>query len=394
MTNLLTSLPVRNAARALARERGTSGQWEKWITLPFAMSWAAFAVGCMDASPSPTAASAASAPLSADGTPASTTPAGGGSSVVPEDPSLDPSACREVVEALAVKLHDEYVFVEVADEMARALRATLGTDLCTAGRTARELSRRLTTELQALSHDKHLRVFYGAPMGGGPARASSENPGVGGVRKHEILEGNVGYLETTSLPPLPEAEAAIAAAFAHLHDTSALILDVRANGGGYPNTVARYVSYLSDGPPFVVNRFQWRHGGVEEFHTTDLGALAYGSKKPVFVLTSSKTFSGGEELAYDIQALKRGVLVGETTGGGANPGGPAPLGDGFVAVIPRGRAVNPITGSNWEGTGVKPDIAVPADQALTTAHAAALARLQNTGSAPASGTATNPAKGR
>jgi hypothetical protein len=285
--------------------------------------------------------------------------------------------CREVVETLAQQLRAEYVFADKGDEMARALGGWLDSGSCSAARSARELARSLTTELQALCHDKHLRIFYGARSAEGRrGPPGMGDPGVGGIRKREILDGNVGYLETTSVPPLAESEGAIAEAFAYLRDTAALILDVRANGGGYPNTVARYVSYLSEGPPFVVNTFHWRKGAREEFLTTDLGPRSYGSKKPVYVLTSRQTFSGGEELAYDLQALKRAVLVGETTGGGANPGGMQPVGHDFDVVMPKGRAVNPITGTNWEGTGVKPDVEVPADQALTNAHKAALARLQ------------------
>jgi C-terminal processing protease CtpA/Prc len=94
--------------------------------------------------------------------------------------------------------------------------------------------------------------------------------------------------------------------------------------------------------------------------------------KPVYVLTSARTFSGGEECAYDFQTQKRATLVGETTGGGANPGGPVSLGNGFLAFIPTGRAINPLTKTNWEHVGVKPDVAVPAAEALKTAHVALL----------------------
>ena len=94
----------------------------------------------------------------------------------------------------------------------------------------------------------------------------------------------------------------------------------------------------------------------------------FGPSKPVFVLTSARTFSGAEEFAYDLQTQKRATIVGETTGGGANPGGPVPLPYGMTLFVPTGRAINPITKTNWEGTGVKPDVAVPADSALAVAH--------------------------
>ena len=140
-------------------------------------------------------------------------------------------------------------------------------------------------------------------------------------------------------------------------------------------TVALYVSYLSEGPPKVINTFHWREGNrIVEFKTTDLGELSYGARKPVFVLTSHMTFSGGEELTYDLQVLKRAVIVGEVTGGGANPGGPLSLGHQFGVNMPSGQAVNPITGTSWEGKGIQPDVPVAAAAALSKAQALATAR--------------------
>ena len=112
-----------------------------------------------------------------------------------------------------------------------------------------------------------------------------------------------------------------------------------------------------------------------EIKTTELGELSYGTSKPVFVLTSSVTASGGEGLTYDLQALKRAVVVGEVTTGGANPGGPEQLGHHFLVNMPKGQVVSAATGTNWEGVGVKPDIPVPAADALTKAYALAIDRL-------------------
>jgi hypothetical protein len=110
--------------------------------------------------------------------------------------------------------------------------------------------------------------------------------------------------------------------------------------------------------------------------------LAYGAHKPVFVLASPGTFSGGEELTYDLQVFKRALVVGEVTGGGANPGGPVPLGHQFFVNMPGAQAVNPVTGTSWEGVGVKPDIQVPAAAALSRAHALAIDRLITEASDP------------
>jgi len=140
-------------------------------------------------------------------------------------------------------------------------------------------------------------------------------------------------MRVNGVPPVEVARPAIVAAFAFLHNTDALIIDDRGNA--WRSTYGCHLRQLLEwGKPFVVNNFRWREGGrVEEFTTTDLGDLAYGVQKPVFVLTSPMTFSGGEELAYDLQALKRAVVVGEVTGGGANPVTLIELGHHFIVSI-------------------------------------------------------------
>jgi retinol-binding protein 3 len=271
----------------------------------------------------------------------------------PAPAPLDAAMRKEVADALAQKLADEYAYAEPGRKMAEAIRDKLtagGYDKIT---SADEFAVALQADIRAVVNDKHLRVTFGAgaqPMmqGGlrpqGPIVPQPSNP----IRRLEILEGNIGYMELNSLPPLPAVKDVIAAAFIYLQNTDALIIDARGNGGGTPPTVAFFMSYLSEGEPYVVNRVQWRQGNrVDETKTTDLGARSYGAKKPVFYLMSHRTFSGGEEFAYDLQAFRRGVLIGETTGGGANPGGLQPLGHGFSVVLPGGYIVHPVTGTNW-----------------------------------------------
>jgi C-terminal processing protease CtpA/Prc len=160
---------------------------------------------------------------------------------------------------------------------------------------------------------------------------------------------------------------------------AALIVDVRRNGGGDPGTVALATSYLFGDEPVHLNSLYWRAADRTDDFFTDprVEGAKFGPSKPLWVLTSARTFSGAEEFAYNLQARKRATIVGETTGGGAHPGGIADLAQGFSAFVPRGRAINPITKTNWEGTGVKPDVAVAADHALETALAAARASRRN-----------------
>ena len=312
-------------------------------------------------------------------------------------PVIDARVRRDVMNELASQLESHYVIESTAKELADLVRAKEKSNAYKNIKTGPELARALTEDLAAVAQDKHLHVYYSfTPLpknlaGAPPKELFDEMRKLNAfMPKVEILDGNVGYIRVNGVPPVDIARRAVAAAFAFVHETDALIIDNRGNGGGDPNTVALYMSYLSDGPPHVVNTFRWREGSrVEEFKTTDLGELSYSAKKPVFVLTSRMTFSGGEELSYDLQVSKRAVVVGEVTGGGANPGGPVSLGHQFGMNMPSGQAINPITATSWEGKGVQPDVPVPSAAALMKAQALAIDRLAAEASDPGARAAFN-----
>lgn len=298
--------------------------------------------------------------------------------------SLDAAARQEVVENLAKSLADTYAEAGSGKRMAQAVRARLAAGAYDKITAPDEFASALHTDIRAVMDDRHLRVSF-------DSQATSQPPGVepgpgqrppgmpdfrkmnGAIGRVQILPGNVGYIEVSGVPP--GVEAAIDAAFAFLRNTDALIIDLRGNGGGSPATVAHYMSYLSEGEPYVVMRIFSRSGSVDETRTRNLGDRSYGARKPVYVLTSHLTFSGGEEFAYDVQAFKRGLTVGETTGGGANPGELQSLGHGFTVFMPTGLGKHPVSNTSWEGVGVKPDVPVAANLALVEAHRLAVERL-------------------
>lgn len=293
---------------------------------------------------------------------------------VPEQAQLDIA-----IDKLATNLADTYVDPAKGGEVAAHLRARHA-EGAYAGLNIIDLAELLTTDMRSIVSDKHLGVRAYPPAmltdGSVPAVAQEVVDAATrerqGFRNYEIinvqrLDGNIGYLEIRGFPEIsPELRARYAAAFELLKDTDGLIIDVRRNGGGDPNAVALLMSFLMEGRVHV-NSFVFRDPSLnEEFWTDETVGPKYA--KPVAVLVSGYTFSGGEEFAYDVQALQRGRLFGRTTGGGANPVSRLDLIDGLFARVPRGAARNPITGTNWEGVGVKPDVDVDADVALYEAH--------------------------
>jgi hypothetical protein len=192
-----------------------------------------------------------------------------------------------------------------------------------------------------------------------------------GVVRADKLAGGVGYIEVIGFPPLSAFKPTIDKAMLALKGSRALIIDDRRNGGGSPDAVDYLVSFLvPPNRPMEINDIVAREPKTTNFKRQKFSSqptpVSY-AKIPVYVLTSKNTFSGGEEFAYDVQTHKLGKIVGEVTGGGANPTGPVDLGHDLMASIPWGRAENPITATNWEGRGVQPDVSVSAQDALKVA---------------------------
>jgi C-terminal processing protease CtpA/Prc len=251
--------------------------------------------------------------------------------------------------------------------------------------------RQVTADLQAISRDKHLRLAYspeGAPSASSAAttealarRERFERETNYGFERVERLNGNVGYLEMRMFAAnSPRADEVASAAMTFLAQADALIIDLRRNKGGNPGMVAYVTSYLFDERVHLNDLFWREPNRTDEFWTRpDIAGRKFGGTKPVFVLTSRETFSGAEEFAYNLQALKRATIVGEATGGGAHPTGQEFVGEHFVLMLPGGRAINPITKTNWEGTGVVPDVVVPAGEALDKARGLALSALHRPG---------------
>jgi len=257
--------------------------------------------------------------------------------------------------------------------------------------SAKQFATKLTSDLQAVSNDKHLRVRYSneAIPERGPRREPSAeereqrkrdlNWMNHGFAKVERLPGNVGYIEFLNFMDEELGADTVAAAMNFVNNTDALIIDMRRNGGGNPAMVALVCSYLFGPDPVHLNDLYWREGNrTEEFWTRkEVNGRRY-LNKDVYVLTSKRTFSGAEEFTYNLKNLKRATIIGETTGGGAHPGGSFRISEHFGMFVPTGRAISPITKTNWEGTGVTPDIMVPADQALLTARLLALKKSLTT----------------
>jgi C-terminal processing protease CtpA/Prc len=157
--------------------------------------------------------------------------------------------------------------------------------------------------------------------------------------------------------------------------TDAIIFDLRENGGGSPSMIQFITTYLMDDNTHL-NSFYWRPTDeMQQFWTLPYVPGKAMPKTDVYILTSGMSFSAAEEFTYNMKNLKRAVIVGEVTGGGAHPVDFMIINDNFGISMPKGRAINPITKTNWEGTGITPDYQVAAPAALDKALEVALDSL-------------------
>lgn len=294
---------------------------------------------------------------------------------------LEMTARKQVVEQMLAEIEQGYVFPEVAARIVTQIRSHLAEGAYDDLADAKAFCATVTEHMQAVCGDKHLRLRVRQLGQSIHARSPEEYQQAAalenyGFNKVERLPGNVGYLDLRGFHSPDVAGETAVAAMNLLANSSALIIDLTQCPGGSPGMIQLLTTYLMDARPVHLNSFYFRPADL----TMQTWTLPYVPGKrmshvPVYVLTSSFTFSAAEEFTYNLKNLKRATIVGETTGGGAHPGGSRPLPEGLEVFIPSGRAINPITGTNWEGTGVEPDIAVPKDAAFTTAYRAALEQV-------------------
>ena len=303
----------------------------------------------------------------------------------PPDVTIDAATRNVVIDILLKELNDSYVFAETAMKMETDIRSRLTAKEYDNVTSSRELAAKLTADLQSVSKDKHLRVRYSFDKL--PERKDRREPTAQeieqgrwfnkrinyGFERVERMNGNIGYVDLRGFNDEVAGAETVAAAMSFLQNTEALIFDLRQNGGGNPSMIQLISSYLFGDKPVHLNDLYWRkENKTDEFWTKPEQAKIKFTNKDIYVLTSNYTFSGAEEFSFNLKNLKRAIIIGETTGGGAHPGGMVRLADHFGVFIPIGRAINPVSKTNWEGTGVEPDIKVPKEQALKVAYKLAL----------------------
>jgi len=287
---------------------------------------------------------------------------------------------RAVLLGAADLIENRYVIEDAARGLAEQLRRDATADRWHDTSDPEAFAAAITVYLRSASGDGHLGLSYRATPLAEEVEAAERtytaeemdrwygphlNYGFEQVRR---VDGNVGYLDLRVFAPTSTAGDVAAAVMTVLAQSAALIIDLRENGGGHGDMGHLLAAYLLDESKPMSGSYD-RPSKTREWALTPawVPGRRYGIGRPVYVLISKRTFSAAEGFAYDLQALRRVTVVGERSGGGAHPFKYRRVHRHFVLSLAEGRSINPITGGNWQGTGVVPDVEVPADRALETA---------------------------
>ena len=302
---------------------------------------------------------------------------------------IDAATRTRVIDGAIKNLNEFYVFPDTAKKMEDSVRAHQKQGDYDAIADGKVLATKLTDDFQTISHDKHLHVNYSAVKM--PERPEDAKPSPDEVARYhkdmermncgfgkvEHMEGNVGYVKFDFFADPDVCGPTAVAAMNFLANVDAVIFDLRENGGGDPKMVAFISTYLFDEPTHLNDLWERKGDVTHQYWTLPYVPGKRLGGKPVYVLTSHDTFSGGEEFCYNLKNLKRATLIGETTGGGAHPVSGHRIDDHFMIGVPFARAINPVSKTNWEGTGVEPDVKVAAADALTTAQKLVAEKLRS-----------------
>ncbi len=290
------------------------------------------------------------------------------------------------IDSVVKLMNERYIFPETAKQIEVYLRKQQSKKVYDTITRGDVFAAALTTDIRSICNDKHVTIRYNptaTPVNRDAFMQISEAERTEytewlrlenyGVRKIDILKGNIGYIDFKFLCGTEYAGDFYAAMMNYINHTDALIIDFRKCGGAMSDNVISFLCSYLFADKTHLNDLYWRERNFTQQTWTQV--VVPGKKylnKPVYILTSGGTFSGAEEMAYDLKNLKRATIIGEVTGGGANPGGNVALTEHFNMFLPVGKAINPITKTNWEGVGVQPDTVTSSKMALNKAHLTAM----------------------
>ena len=292
---------------------------------------------------------------------------------------IDDKVVRSTIDSVAKILREQYVYPQKGEQIASTLERCYAQGRYAEYTDGVAFASKVSDDLRAIGEDLHLGLWYGKPPEDKEITEINDKAAANanyGFSKTEILLNNIGYITIDMFHHSEEARAIAVKELEKVADCGALVFDIRHNGGGSPELIGLIASYFFDEPTLLGSRYSRIHEDeVKEFYSFErVPGKRFDEDVPVYILTSDYTCSAAEVFAICLQELKRARIVGEATCGGAHTVIQSAVNDKFWMNIPYGRAMGPVSGRDWEGVGVIPDVEVPAEEALDAAceHASKL----------------------
>lgn len=306
--------------------------------------------------------------------------------------SLNQETKKAVISRINELVVEKYIFLDKAEEIKQYLSKKLLNGEYAKITKGSDFAGTLERDIRDISNDGHFRIEFNPDKAKQILASKNLNEEMiekekkalyqelqqqnFGVFKVERLGGNIGYLDLRRFTPCEIEVETIISAMNLLANSSAVIIDLRKNIGGDPKMVQLIESYFLKKRTHLNSLiYRYKQNSEEQYWSFPYVPGKNLYDKDLYILTSNFTFSGGEDLAYTMKHLNRAIIIGEKTRGGAHEGDYEAILDKFVMFLPMGKTVNPITKSNWEGTGVEPDIEVPQQKALDRAQLIILEKL-------------------
>lgn len=292
-----------------------------------------------------------------------------------------------IVQLVSENLLETYIDFDLAKEMSKEIKQHVKSKKYNAITNPLEFSKVVTQDLQKISRDLHLKLNFepkriAQSKRKMPAEIKRKRDKMMAIKMAEInygfsevkvLNGNIGYLNLRMFADIEQAKEAATAAMSFLSNTNAILIDLRTNGGGVPSMMQLLSSYFTSAEPVVLSDFYERKTNSKTqlltFQNIDGKRM---TNTPLYILTSKSTFSAAEAFAYSLKHLDKAKVVGEVTKGGANRTKRINLDENFSVSMPYIQAIHPVTKTNWEGTGVQPNIKTTAKEAFVNAYIAAI----------------------
>ncbi len=303
-----------------------------------------------------------------------------------EPPKIDSLAKIEVVNSICNSLINNYVFPDKAKVMTDFLKQQTQNNIFRSVTDPNQFANEIQKALRSVNEDNHLRIEYNPRLEKDIIKFLANKKGSNAIladqikkdekqnfyfKKVEILPSNIGYIEfTTFAVPSPSARKTVHSAMQFISHTDGLIIDLRNNFGGNGEMLGEILSYFFPTKTYTGKTYNRIENKWTDSYIENKKEITNGLKlgMPLYILTSRRTFSAAESFAYTLQSMKKAVIIGNTSKGGAHATRSFSMGNGFVAFIPYSREENVITKTDWEGVGVIPDIETEEQNCILTAQ--------------------------